>query len=139
MIRGLSGKKLINQIARPLPCPLNREPRHKQAGGASFRSLGVWVSDFTWRSIIERALTATKEAQFVRQKEKEKEREREREREREYQTTAMEPVENRCFIRFGLSTSGKRRKTIIAFSRGLQRKYCHCRRGQSAVDGINLA
>lgn len=131
MVRGLSGKKLINQIARPLPCPLNREPRHKQAGGASFRSLGVWVSDFTWRSIIERALTATKEAQFVRQKE--------REREREYQTTAMEPVENRCFIRFGLSTSGKRRKTIIAFSRGLQRKYCHCRRGQSAVDGINLA
>ena len=75
MIRGLSGKKLINQIARPLPCPLNREPRHKQAGGASFRSLGVWVSDFTWRSIIERALTATKEAQFVRQKEKERERE----------------------------------------------------------------
>lgn len=65
--------------------------------------------------------------------------EREREKEREYQTTAMEPVENRCFIRFGLSTSGKRRKTIIAFSRGLQRKYCHCRRGQSAVDGINLA
>ena len=81
VVRGLSGKKLINQIARPLPCPLNREPRHKQAGGASFRSLGVWVSDFTWRSIIERALTATKEAQFVRQKEKDKERERERERE----------------------------------------------------------
>lgn len=76
MVRGLSGKKLINQIARPLPCPLNREPRHKQACGASFRSLGVWVSDFTWRSIIERALTATKEAQFVRQKEKERERER---------------------------------------------------------------
>lgn len=57
------GGKAINEIASLFVNRASRQP----SCAASFRSQCL-SADFAWRSIIDGPLTATKEAQFVRQR-----------------------------------------------------------------------